>query len=80
MSAGDKTKIFAKFYRSEDYRTRQNKGTGLGLYITKKLAERLGMTIHFTSRLNHGSTFSLMIPYRLGAAEAEQLASAAQSS
>jgi signal transduction histidine kinase len=64
ISASDKTKIFGKFYRSEDYRTRKTGGTGLGLYITKKLAERLGMKINFTSRLNHGSTFSVAIPYR----------------
>jgi PAS domain S-box-containing protein len=64
MSASDKTKIFAKFYRSEDYRTRATGGTGLGLYITKKLAERLGFTISFTSRLNRGSAFSLHLPYR----------------
>jgi signal transduction histidine kinase len=64
ISASDKTKIFGKFYRSEDYRTRKTGGTGLGLYITKKLAERLGMKINFTSRLNHGSTFSVTIPYR----------------
>jgi PAS domain S-box-containing protein len=62
ISAGDKAKIFAKFYRSEDYRTRQTGGTGLGLYITHKLAEKLGATITFTSKLNHGSTFRVLIP------------------
>jgi PAS domain S-box-containing protein len=62
ISASDKTKIFGKFYRSEDYRTRATGGTGLGLYITQKLAEKLGATINFTSRLNHGSTFTLLVP------------------
>ncbi len=65
ISASDKAKIFAKFYRSEDYRTRATGGTGLGLYITKKLAERLGFEIEFTSKLNHGSTFTLHLPYRV---------------
>lgn len=62
ISATDKTKIFTKFYRSEDYRTRQTGGTGLGLYITRKLAEKLGMTITFTSKLNKGSTFNVLVP------------------
>jgi two-component system phosphate regulon sensor histidine kinase PhoR len=62
ISASDKNKIFGKFYRSEDYRTRQTGGTGLGLYITRKLADKLGARITFTSRLNHGSTFSVFIP------------------
>jgi signal transduction histidine kinase len=62
ISASDKSKIFSKFYRSEDYRTRKTGGTGLGLYITQKLAEKLGVKITFTSRLNHGSTFNVTIP------------------
>lgn len=62
ISATDKSKIFNKFYRSEDYRTRQTGGTGLGLYITRKLADKMGATISFTSRLNHGSTFRVLIP------------------
>jgi signal transduction histidine kinase len=62
LSASDKNKIFQKFYRSEDYRTRQTGGTGLGLYITHKLAEKLGITISFTSRLNHGSAFTVHVP------------------
>jgi PAS domain S-box-containing protein len=62
ISASDKAKVFTKFYRSEDYRTRQTGGTGLGLYITHKLAEKLGLKITFTSRLNHGSTFRVTVP------------------
>ena len=64
ISASDKPKVFSKFYRSEDYRTRQTGGTGLGLYITHKLAEKLGMQISFSSRLNHGSTFKVLVPVR----------------
>lgn len=61
ISASDKAKIFEKFYRSEDYRTRQTGGTGLGLYITKKLATRLSAEILFESKLNHGSSFGIVI-------------------
>lgn len=79
ISASDKTKIFGKFYRSEDYRTRATGGTGLGLYITKKLAERLGFSIEFTSKLNHGSTFCLVLPYHVSSDEAQTVAATAQT-
>ncbi len=69
ISASDKPMIFTKFYRSEDYRTRATGGTGLGLYITHKLAEKLGARITFTSKLNHGSTFTLTLPQTNQASE-----------
>lgn len=62
ISSTDKNKIFSKFYRSEDYRTRQTRGTGLGLYITLKLAKRINGKIWFESQLNKGSTFYLEVP------------------
>lgn len=58
ISKHEQKKIFDKFYRAEDYRTRQTNGTGLGLYIVRKLAHKLGTTIDVDSRLNHGSEFS----------------------
>ncbi|MEI6850729.1 MAG: ATP-binding protein [Candidatus Saccharibacteria bacterium] len=63
VSKTDQSKIFNKFYRSEDYRTRESSGTGLGLYIVSKLANKLGTKIELTSRLNFGSTFSFKLPY-----------------
>lgn len=61
ISKSDKRNIFKKFYRSEDYRIRQTSGTGLGLYVVHKLAQRMGATIEVKSRLNHGSTFSITL-------------------
>lgn len=58
ISKGDQVKIFKKFYRSEDYRTRETGGTGLGLYVATKLSKKLGTEIEVKSRLNYGSTFS----------------------
>ena len=57
ISKTDQKKIFNKFYRSEDYRTRETSGTGLGLYVVRKLADKLDTEIKVESRLNHGSTF-----------------------
>lgn len=64
ISKTDQKKIFDKFYRSEDYRTRETSGTGLGLYVVNKLARKLGVNIEITSRLNHGSTFSFTLPLK----------------
>ena len=62
ISKSDQAKIFNKFYRSEDYRTRETGGTGLGLYVAHKLAKKLNTKIELTSRLNHGSSFSITLP------------------
>lgn len=62
ISKSDKEKVFDKFFRSEDYRTRANSGTGLGLYVTMKLARLLHADIQLESELNEGSTFRIVIP------------------
>lgn len=64
ISKADQAKIFNKFYRAEDYRTRETNGTGLGLYVAAKLAKKIGTSIKFTSRLNHGSKFSITLPVK----------------
>jgi signal transduction histidine kinase len=62
ISKTDKAKVFDKFFRSEDYRTRQSSGTGLGLYVTMKLAKMIHADIDLESELNKGSVFSIHIP------------------
>lgn len=62
ISKKDQKKIFEKFFRSEDYRTRKNTGTGLGLYVTMKLLRILNAEINVESELNQGSTFSVTFP------------------
>lgn len=62
ISKPDQEKIFDKFFRSEDYRTRASSGTGLGLYVTMKLARLLHAEINVESELNQGSTFTIFIP------------------
>jgi len=62
ISKADQEKVFDKFFRSEDYRTRQATGTGLGLYVTLKLTKLIHGTIKLNSELNKGSTFSIYIP------------------
>jgi len=62
ISKADQEKIYDKFFRSEDFRTRQNNGTGLGLYVTMKLARLIHAEIDLHSELNKGSTFTIFIP------------------
>jgi len=62
LSKSDQAHVFEKFYRSEDYRTRQHKGTGLGLYIANKLAELIDVRLGVESKLNDGSYFYVDIP------------------
>ena len=62
LSKSDQKRVFDKFFRSEDYRTRESSGTGLGLYVTAKLATRLNAQIALESELNKGTTFTITIP------------------
>lgn len=62
ISKADQQRVFDKFFRSEDFRTRQAKGTGLGLYVTMKLARLIHAEIRLSSELNKGSTFTIFIP------------------
>ena len=55
-------KIFDRFRQVEAAQTRRYGGNGLGLAITKNLAELLGGKIHLKSRLNVGSTFFFTLP------------------
>lgn len=62
ISKTDQEKVFDKFFRSEDYRTRQNSGTGLGLYVTMKLTRLIHAEIDVHSELNKGSVFTIFVP------------------
>lgn len=62
ISKGDQERVYDKFFRSEDYRTRQANGTGLGLYVTLKLARLIHAELSLTSELNKGSTFTIFVP------------------
>jgi two-component system, OmpR family, phosphate regulon sensor histidine kinase PhoR len=62
ISKADQERVFDKFFRSEDFRTRANSGTGLGLYVTNKLARLIHAEISLESELDKGSTFSISIP------------------
>jgi signal transduction histidine kinase len=58
----EQKKIFEKFYRTKSARTSGVQGTGLGLFITKELVERMGGKIWFKSEEGKGTTFSFSLP------------------
>lgn len=62
ISKADQDRVFDKFFRSEDFRTRQSNGTGLGLYVTMKLQRLIHAEVSIESELNKGSTFTIFIP------------------
>lgn len=55
----DKKKIFQKFYRIGNKATREAKGTGLGLYLTRKIAREHRGEVYVTDHSPTGSNFVL---------------------
>lgn len=55
-------KIFSKFFRTEEAKTGEAPGTGLGLNITRNLVEMQGGQIWFESVHGQGTTFHFVIP------------------
>jgi signal transduction histidine kinase len=62
ISKSDQEKIYDKFFRSENFETRKTSGTGLGLYVTMKLARLLHADIVTKSTLGKGSKFTIFLP------------------
>jgi signal transduction histidine kinase/ActR/RegA family two-component response regulator len=54
--------IFQKFQQLESPLTRQFEGTGLGLFLTQRLAKAHGGDISFISKVGQGSQFTLLLP------------------
>lgn len=59
-----KDKIFNKFYQVENWETRKNSGSGLGLYVSKSLAKRIGGDLVLEETTKKGSRFSLILPIK----------------
>jgi signal transduction histidine kinase len=62
IAAADIPLLFDKYEQARHRATRGEKGTGLGLYITRQLVELHGGDIHVESEVGRGSTFSFTIP------------------
>lgn len=62
IPAEDIAHLFQKFYRVDNSDTREIGGTGLGLYLCRRLVETMGGRIWVNSEFGHGSTFSFELP------------------
>ena len=62
----DQPAIFQDFVQVDSPLQRKWRGTGIGLALSKKIAELLGGSVSMTSEPNVGSTFSVTIPIRIG--------------
>jgi signal transduction histidine kinase len=58
----DIKKVFEKFYRSSSDKTKNIKGSGLGLTFVKEAVEAQGGRLSFVSVYGEGSTFSITFP------------------
>lgn len=72
IPAEDMPHLFQKFYRVDNSDTREIGGTGLGLYLCRRLAEAMNGRIRVESEYKKGSTFYLEIP-RISHEEATSL-------
>ena len=67
IPAKDLDRIFERFYRVDQARSRETGGTGLGLSIVRHVARNHGGSITVSSREGEGSTFMLVMPTGLNA-------------
>jgi signal transduction histidine kinase/CheY-like chemotaxis protein len=62
IAPDDQERIFEDFVQIESHLQKQVKGTGLGLPLSRKLAELMGGSVSVQSEAGQGSTFSVCIP------------------
>ncbi|WP_405100991.1 ATP-binding protein [Micromonospora sp. NBC_01412] len=60
----DVERVFERFYRADQARSRATGGTGLGLAIVKHIVSNHGGRVEVSSTLGGGSTFTLRLPAR----------------
>ena len=62
IPAEDIPHLFQKFYRVDNSETREINGTGLGLFLSRKLTESIGGSLNVESEYKKGSTFTVKLP------------------
>ncbi len=62
IAENDLSRLFREFEQLDATRAKRHQGTGLGLALTKRMAEAQGGRVGVESRLGQGSTFSVVLP------------------
>ena len=62
IDESDRERVFERFYRADEARSRRTGGTGLGLSIVKHATQRHGGEVRLWSRPGRGSTFTIRLP------------------
>ncbi|MDB4939627.1 MAG: multi-sensor signal transduction histidine kinase [Candidatus Doudnabacteria bacterium] len=74
VDPAEKSKLFEKFFRTTAANELTREGTGLGIYVVKKIVESHGGTISFDSPgVNQGTTFTVTFPIPKGKIIAERV-------
>ena len=64
IKSSDQTQLFQPFQQIHNHLSRKQKGTGLGLALSRKLAQLHGGDITLTSEVGKGSCFTLNLPFQ----------------
>ncbi|MGK5683244.1 SpoIIE family protein phosphatase [Actinoplanes sp. URMC 104] len=63
VPAEEMPRLFERFHRIENARSRSNEGSGIGLALVKELVELHGGTISAESAVGRGTTFTVRLPF-----------------
>jgi protein-histidine pros-kinase len=74
IAANDVGKLFVEFQQLDGSAAKKYQGTGLGLALTKRLAEAHGGRVAVRSTPGEGSTFSVVLPRVMTTAAADEMA------
>lgn len=72
VPAAERHKLFTKFYRASNARRVRPDGTGVGLFVAKKVITEHGGTLIFKSEEGKGSTFGFTLPLSLAVTSVEK--------
>jgi len=66
IASADLSRLFRPFSQLESGLSRKHEGSGLGLALVKQLVELHGGALAVRTRVEHGTTFKVWLPYREG--------------